>query len=158
MLLVLSSRRTALTANCEHLGGVGRKRPKKQGCYDTVVSAKIAQTLNVRGSRQDPRRFLKFAAYPRGTVSFKRAKFGKPVVDSFWVMSYDEVALFDRILHNNFWVSSVLHPKKWQLWWRRAGILSLDDPARRHLNCHFFCEEPRMVMTSQKGFLFNCMT
>ena len=55
------------------------------------MAATIAPTLNARKSRTDPRRDLRFAAYPRDTVYSNRAKFGKPALDSFPVKSYDEV-------------------------------------------------------------------
>ena len=59
-----------------HTVGVRRKRPEKQGCHETVVAATIAQTLNARRSRKDPRTDFTFAAYPRDTVYSNRAKFG----------------------------------------------------------------------------------
>ena len=63
--------------------GVGRERPQKQGCHETVVEAKIAPTLNAHRSRRDPPRNLRFAAYSRDTVDSNRAKFSQPAFDSF---------------------------------------------------------------------------
>ena len=40
------------------------------------LAATIAPSLNVRRSPTDPRRDLRFAAYPRDTVYSNRAKFG----------------------------------------------------------------------------------
>ena len=63
--------------------GVGRKRPEKLGCHETVVAVTIAPTLNARRGRTDPRIDLRFVAYSRDTVYFNPAKFGKPASHSF---------------------------------------------------------------------------
>ena len=63
--------------------GVGRERPQKQGCHETVVEAKIAPILNAHRNRRDPPRDLRFAAYSRDTVDSNRAKFSQPAFDSF---------------------------------------------------------------------------
>ena len=77
-----------------------------------VMAATIAQTLNARRSETDLRRDLRFAAYSHDNFYANDAKFGKPALDSFGVMSYDEVTHFDRILYNNFKVSSWIHPRR----------------------------------------------
>ena len=78
------------------------------------MAATSAPTLYACRSRTNPRRDLRFAAYPRDTVYSNRAKFDKPALDSFGVKSYDEVTHFDRILYtaNNFKVCTGIHPKK----------------------------------------------
>ena len=91
---------------------MGRNRPEKQGCRETVVAATMEPNSNARRRRTDQRRDLRFAAYPRDTVHSNRAKFGKHVLDGFEVMIYDEVTHFDRILYNYFKISSGIHSTK----------------------------------------------
>ena len=61
----------------------------KQGCHETVMAATIVPILNANRSRADPLGDLGFAAYLHDIVFSNRAKFSKPALNSFGVMSYD---------------------------------------------------------------------